>query len=65
MTRQVAEEWKAAVIQRPALGLAGWLRVARRGAAVAVLTYGCLLLLLALRLVERPLFGAGKRRSYV
>ncbi|MFC7704932.1 lysophospholipid acyltransferase family protein [Plastorhodobacter daqingensis] len=35
----------------------GWLRVIWRGAALLLVTYGCLVLLLALRLVERPLFG--------
>lgn len=41
----------------PAITLAGWLRVLWRGALFGGVTYGCLLLLLALRLVERPLFG--------
>lgn len=35
----------------------GWLRVAVKGAALAVLVFGCLALLLVLRLIERPLFG--------
>ena len=57
MNRPEVEDWKAATITRPTLGVAGWLRVARRGLAVGLLTYGCLILLLILRLVERPLFG--------
>ncbi len=35
----------------------GWLRVGLRGGALGVVTYGGLMLLLLLRLVERPLFG--------
>jgi 1-acyl-sn-glycerol-3-phosphate acyltransferase len=36
---------------------AGWLRVALRGAALGGVTFGCLGLLLVVRLVERPLCG--------
>ena len=39
------------------IGAGGWLRVAWRGALLFGVTYGCLLLLLLLRVVERPLFG--------
>ncbi|MDO9526853.1 MAG: lysophospholipid acyltransferase family protein, partial [Gemmobacter sp.] len=35
----------------------GWLRVVLRGGVLAVVIYGGLLVLLVLRLVERPLFG--------
>ena len=35
----------------------GWLLVALRGGALALLVFGALLLLLLLRLVERPVFG--------
>jgi 1-acyl-sn-glycerol-3-phosphate acyltransferase len=42
------------------IGPAGWLRVALRGAAVGGVTYGCLVLLLLLRVVERPLFGLNR-----
>lgn len=35
----------------------GWLRVLLRGLTLAVLVFGCLLILLAVRLVERPLCG--------
>ena len=38
----------------------GWLRVCLRGLAVGGLTFGGLLILLAVRLVERPLFGQGR-----
>lgn len=57
MRQENGADWKAAAIDRPPLGAAGWLRVLVRGGAVAFVTYGCLLLLLALRLVERPLYG--------
>ncbi|MEP3333349.1 lysophospholipid acyltransferase family protein [Sedimentitalea sp.] len=39
------------------IGLSGWLRVAIRGTALAVLVFGSLILLLLIRLVEKPLFG--------
>lgn len=39
---------------------AGWVRVFARGTAVAVLTFGCLGVLLLVRLIERPLFGQGR-----
>lgn len=35
----------------------GWMRVILRGGLLGVVTYGCLVLLLLLRLVERPVFG--------
>ncbi len=34
----------------------GWLRVAWKGAAVGIVTFGCLLVLLILRQIERPLY---------
>jgi len=40
------------------VGPAGWVRAALRGTGLIVLTFGCLGLLLALRLLERPLHGA-------
>lgn len=43
------------VVEKP--GLLGWARVALRGLTLGTLTYGCLLLLLVLRLIERPVFG--------
>ena len=42
---------------RAATGPVGWLRVVLRGGCWALLTYGCLVLLLLVRLVERPLCG--------
>lgn len=38
-------------------GLGDWLRVLRRGLPLAVVTFGCLGLMLLLRVIERPLFG--------
>ena len=35
----------------------GWVRIGLRGVPLAVVVFGCLLLLLATRLIERPLFG--------
>ncbi len=46
---------------RPAaarIGADGWLRLALRGTAIGIVTYGGLALHLLLRLIERPLFGA-------
>lgn len=40
-----------------ALGSKGWARIVLRGVPLAVLVFGGLLLLLLLRLVERPVFG--------
>jgi 1-acyl-sn-glycerol-3-phosphate acyltransferase len=42
------------------IGPMGWLRVAWRGALVGGLTYGGLIVLLLVRLVEWPLFGAAR-----
>ena len=41
----------------PRIGPAGWARVVLRGSALVLVTYGGLLLLLLLRLVEAPLCG--------
>ncbi|MCF2870761.1 1-acyl-sn-glycerol-3-phosphate acyltransferase [Octadecabacter sp. G9-8] len=38
----------------------GWLRVVLRGVLVGALTFGCLALLLLVRLIERPLCGQGR-----
>ncbi len=47
-------------LEQPRPGPAGWLRVVGRGAALVVVNFGCLALLLILRLFERPLFGAAR-----
>lgn len=51
------EGWKEADIVYAPTGPAGWLRAGLRGLVLALVTYGGLLVLLTLRLVERPLFG--------
>lgn len=38
-------------------GVAGWIRIVLRGGALAVLVFGCLGLMLLVRLVERPICG--------
>lgn len=43
--------------ERPRIGWSGWLRVLGRGLLLGGVTFGCLGLLLLVRLVERPLFG--------
>ena len=42
------------------ISAAGWVRVILRGTPLAVLVFGCLAVLLLVRLVERPLFGLGR-----
>lgn len=39
------------------LGLSDWLRFTRRALPLAILVFSCLILLLAVRLIERPIFG--------
>lgn len=39
------------------LGAGDWLRILFRGLTLALLVFGCLLILLAVRLIERPLHG--------
>ena len=38
----------------------GWLRVLSRAAILIVLVFGCLLILLVMRLIERPIWGLGR-----
>lgn len=52
--------WREARISVPRIGVTGWLRVLWRGGMLGVVTYGGLLVLLALRLIERPLFGMAR-----
>ncbi|MCL4187392.1 MAG: 1-acyl-sn-glycerol-3-phosphate acyltransferase [Rhodobacteraceae bacterium] len=50
--------WRSGDVPAPApIGAAGWVRAGLKGGGLVVLTFGCLGILLALRLVERPLFG--------
>lgn len=50
-------DWREAPVSLPRIGGAGWLRVIWRGGILGLVTYGCLALLLLVRLIERPLFG--------
>ena len=47
-------------MQTPRIGLLGWALVALRGLLLALVTYGCFLLFLLLRLIEAPLFGPSR-----
>ena len=53
-------DWKSAEPPSVRITPAGWLRAAWRGGVLSLVVYGCLLLLLLLRLVERPLFGQAR-----
>lgn len=53
-------DWIDSVMQRPRIGPFGWVRVAWRAVALVLLCYGGLMVLLALRLIERPLFGPSR-----
>ncbi len=53
-------DWRAEGFTRPRVGLTGWLRVLWRGGLLGVVTYGGLVLLLVLRLIERPLFSPNR-----
>ena len=52
--------WNDAAPPRFRVGPLGWLRVLWRGALLGVLTYGGLVVLLVIRLVEWPLFGQSR-----
>ena len=41
----------------PPISAMGWLRVVLRGGVLAVVVFGCLVILLLVRLVERPIWG--------
>lgn len=53
-------DWRADTLALPPIGAFGWLRVALRGGAMGLVIYSGLLLLLLLRLIERPLFGPSR-----
>ncbi|MDB9838656.1 1-acyl-sn-glycerol-3-phosphate acyltransferase [bacterium] len=44
----------------PKIGPLGWVRVISRGLPLGILVFGCLIFLLLVRLVERPVFGSGR-----
>ncbi len=49
--------WNDAVPPDMAISPLGWLRIILRGGVLLVVVFGCLLMLLAVRLIERPLCG--------
>lgn len=53
-------DWLNDRLPSPRIGPLGWLRVLLRGGALGFVTFGGLALLLALRLIERPLFGMAR-----
>jgi 1-acyl-sn-glycerol-3-phosphate acyltransferase len=53
-------DWRAAGIDLPRITALGWLRVVVRGTVLVLVTYGGLIVLLLLRLIERPLFGQAR-----
>lgn len=53
-------DWRSAPMPMPRIGMMGWLRVIWRGGALGLVTYGGLVVLLVLRLIERPLWGAAR-----
>lgn len=53
-------DWLSAELQPPRPGPMGWLLGVARGLVIGAITYGGLLVLLVLRLIERPLFGAAR-----
>ncbi len=53
-------DWTKNTLQPMRLGVGDWLRILWRGGVLGGLTYFCLLVLLLLRLVERPLFGMAR-----
>jgi lyso-ornithine lipid O-acyltransferase len=53
-------DWLNDSFARPSIGPGGWVRVLWRGGLLGLVTYGGLVLLLLLRLVERPLFGMAR-----
>ncbi|WP_395543503.1 lysophospholipid acyltransferase family protein [Neotabrizicola sp. sgz301269] len=53
-------DWSSAPPPHPRIGPLGWARALARGLPMALVTFGGLALLLALRLVEAPLFGPAR-----
>ncbi len=53
-------DWLTSEPVMPRVSALGWVRVLWRGGVLGLVTYGGLLVLLLLRLVERPLFGPAR-----
>ena len=51
-------DWKSDAPPQVRISPAGWCRVLARGAVLGLLVYGGLMVLLLLRLIEKPLYGA-------
>jgi 1-acyl-sn-glycerol-3-phosphate acyltransferase len=57
----MSQTWKGAEpLDLPPISLAGWVRIAWRAPVIVALVFGCLLLLLLVRLIERPLCGLSR-----
>lgn len=54
----MTDSWSETDLAHPPIGIAGWCRVVLRGVMLGGVTFGALALLLLVRVVERPLFGA-------
>ena len=54
----MTDSWSETDLAHPPVGIAGWCRVVLRGVMLGGVTFGALALLLLVRVVERPLFGA-------
>jgi 1-acyl-sn-glycerol-3-phosphate acyltransferase len=52
--------WQETPLLMPKYRVTHWVRVAWRGAVLGLVTYGCLVLLLLVRLIEWPLFGQAR-----
>lgn len=53
----MSSTWHAPEPIPEAIGTMGWMRVILRGIPLSIVTFGSLVLLLVVRIVERPLFG--------
>lgn len=49
--------WQDDRISHPPIGIAGWIRLILRAPVLVVINFGCLALLLLVRMIERPVFG--------
>jgi lyso-ornithine lipid O-acyltransferase len=53
-------DWRDVPITTPRISVLGWIVALLRGAVLGSVTYGGLVVLLVLRLIERPLFGMAR-----
>ena len=59
-TSFAGSDWLSARMDMPPPGALGWLRAVARGLPIALAAYGGLIVMLVVRLVERPLFGLSR-----